>query len=334
MSVQRVIFGCAGPDLRPDERAFFREADPWGFILFARNLTEPDTIRRLTGDLRESVGRDAPILIDQEGGRVARLTPPRWTGWEDPLPYLSALPPALRVDAMALRYRVIAAELLALGITVNCAPVGDVARDTTHPIIRGRCYSADPDEVARIGRAVADALLAGGVLPVVKHMPGHGGATVDSHLETPLIDAPLSVLEAEDFRPFRALADLPLGMTGHLCIPALDPERPATLSPAVIGHIRGAFEFNGLLMTDDLSMQALPGTVGARAGAALAAGCDMILHCNGKPEEMAAVAEAVGPVEGLVAERAARALALQRPAPPFDPDAALATLAAMADQRA
>lgn len=307
------LFGCEGPALADRERDFFREAQPWGFILFGRNVADPDQMRRLTGALREAVGRDAPILIDQEGGRVQRMTPPAWRRWRPPLDEVAALGPDRAAEGMRLRYRLIAAELRAVGIDVNCAPVGDLARDDTHPILLNRCYGRDPGTVIAVARAVAEGLMAGGVLPVLKHMPGHGRARVDSHLDLPRVTAPRAVLEAEDFRPFRALADLPMGMSAHLVYDAIDAGAPATVSTAMIGLIREGIGFDGLLMTDDLSMQALSGTVAERGRAARAAGCDMVLHCNGRMEEMEAVAGAVGAMDAAGAARADRALSLRRP---------------------
>ena len=274
--------------MSPDELAFFRESDPWGFILFARNLEDGDGIRRLTADLRATVGRDAPILIDQEGGRVQRIWAPLVRDW---------LPPLDQVDqtgetaarAMFLRFRLIADELRGLGIDVNCAPCADIAGPDTHPFLQNRCYGRDPDTVTRVARAVADGLMAGGVLPVMKHMPGHGRAVNDSHFETPVAREDADTLKGWDFAPFRALSDLPLGMTGHVRFPVYDPERPTTISPTMIRVIREEVGFGGLLMTDDLSMEALPGSIGERSAAAIAAGVDVILHCNGERDEMEAV---------------------------------------------
>ncbi len=309
MAGRAVIFGCLGPELGPDERRFFAEAAPWGFILFGRNIETPAQVRRLTHDLREAVGRDAPVLIDQEGGRVARLRGPDWREWAPALDECARLPSReLRVRAMYLRYRLIAGELRELGIDVNCAPVLDVLRPETHAVIGNRSYGADPAEVAAIGRAVADGLIAGGVAPVMKHVPGHGRATADSHEALPRVAAARSEL-AVDMAPFRALADLPMAMSAHVIFEAIDPERPATLSPDVVGMVRGEIGFDGLLMTDDLSMNALSGPFDARAAAALAAGCDVVLHCNGEMSEMAAVAAAVPELAGVAARRAERALA-------------------------
>ena len=306
------ILGCAGPTLSAEERGFFREADPWGFILFARNVTGPVQLMRLTGALREAVGRKAPILIDQEGGRVQRLGAPHWHQWMPPLDQMKAAGPAQAARAMYLRYRLIAEELRAAGIDVNCAPCADLAQPETHPFLRNRCYGTDPATVAQAARAVADGLLAGGVLPVVKHMPGHGRAVADSHEALPVVEAPRALLDAEDFAAFRALADLPLGMTAHVVYPALDPERPATLSREAIRVIREDIGFDGLLMTDDISMGALSGRMAERAAAARKAGCDIVLHCNGERAEMEAVVAASGRLDEAGSARADRALTARR----------------------
>lgn len=306
------ILGCASETLGPDERRFFAEADPWGFILFARNIAAPDQLRRLTGDLRMAVGREAPIFIDQEGGRVARLRPPHWRDWPPALDQMAAMAPARRARAMWLRYRIIAAELAAVGIDGNCAPLADIATPGTHPVLRNRCYGTEADSVITLARSVAQGLLEGGTLPVLKHIPGHGRATVDSHLDLPRVSASRAALDASDFAAFRALADLPLGMTAHIVYDCLDPERPATQSAAVIGVIRDEIGFDGLLMTDDISMSALSGGIGERSAAARAAGCDVILHCNGERAEMEAAVAAAGSLAGLAASRAERALAARR----------------------
>lgn len=311
MAARAVILGCSGPTIGPEERRFFTSADPWGFILFGRNVESPEQVARLTADLRAAVGRDAPILIDQEGGRVARLRAPAWREWLPAFDECARLPGiGLRVRAMHLRYRLIAAELRALGIDVNCAPVLDLARSETHGVLRNRCYGDDPVEVAAIGRAVAEGLLAGGVLPVMKHMPGQGRAGLDSHLALPVVSATRAELEA-DFAPFRALADLPMAMTGHVVYAALDPEAPATLSAPMVRLMRGEIGFDGLLMTDDVSMRALSGDFGDRVARAIGAGCDVILHCNGKPEEMAPVVAAAPRLAGRSLARAEAALALR-----------------------
>jgi beta-N-acetylhexosaminidase len=314
------ILGVSGPTLLPEERDFLREAAPWGFILFARNVATPDQLRRLTGDLRAAVGREAPIFVDQEGGRVARLGPPHWRTWP-PARAETAHAGARAARTMWLRYRLIAAELRAVGIDGNCAPVADIATDDTHAVLADRCYGDSLPAVAAAARAVAEGLLAGGVLPVLKHIPGHGRGVADSHHDLPVVAAPLADLRGRDFAAFAQLADLPLAMTAHIAYSALDPDRPATVSPDAIAAIRGEMGFRGLLMTDDISMQALDGPVGDRAAAALRAGCDVVLHCNGEPCEMQAVVAAAGSLDGAAADRAAAALAARRVPAPADLDA-------------
>jgi beta-N-acetylhexosaminidase len=300
-----------------DEAAFFRAANPWGFILFARNVEDPAQLRSLTADLREAVGRNAPIFIDQEGGRVQRLRAPHWTEWLPPLDMVQiamegctpndAIPAACR--AMELRYRLIAAELLSVGIDANCAPCLDVASSFTHPFLRNRCFSDDPHIVAQLGRAAANGHLAGGVLPVVKHIPGHGRAGLDSHKELPRVDASRADLIAHDFVPFTALNDLPMAMTAHIIYTAIDADNPATTSPAMVDVMRRDIGFGGLLMSDDLSMHALSGSFESRAAATIAAGVDIALHCNGKPEEMEPVVTGAGTLSLAAAARADAALA-------------------------
>lgn len=329
MGARAVIFGCRGTTLSLSERDFFRAADPWGFILFARNVENPDQVRDLTRDLREAVGREAPVLIDQEGGRVARMRRPHWREWLPPLEECARIGDAgLRQRAMRLRYRIIADELRAVGIDVNCAPVLDLAGPETHKILKNRCYGSDPQEISAIGRAVAEGLLAGGVLPVVKHMPGQGRAPLDTHASLPVVTAERSALE-EDFAPFRALRDLPMAMTGHVIFAAIDPDRPATLSPAMFRVMREDIGFGGLVMTDDLSMHALTGPFGARAEAAIGAGCDMILHCNGEAAEMTAVAEATPVLAGASLSRAEAAIAARTDPDGCDPREAWAEFEAM-----
>lgn len=314
MSVGRgaTIFGCAGPELLAEERDFFRDADPFGFILFARNIETPEQVARLTSSLREAVGREAPILVDQEGGRVQRLRAPHWQEWEPPLDTVLA-DPATAADRMRRRMAVIGAELRAVGIDANCAPLGDVAREGTHPFLRNRCYGTDPETVAKVARAVAEGLLQAGVLPVLKHLPGHGLSHLDTHLELPVVDLGLEALRAVDFAPFRALNDLPMAMTAHLVFSALDPDQPATQSPVMIRLIREEIGFDGLLMTDDLNMQALAGTLAERTGRSLAAGCDIALHCKGDLAEMQEVAAAAGEMGPRAFARAEAAVAA-RPA--------------------
>jgi beta-N-acetylhexosaminidase len=330
------ILGLAGPDLTADEAAFLREADPFGFILFARNVDTPARLARLTAGLRAAVGRDAPVLIDQEGGRVARMRAPHWREFLPPLDQAQAAGAAGAARSFWLRGRLIADDLAAVGIDVNCTPCCDVAGPATHPFLRNRCLGTDAAAVTVHARAWADGQMAGGVLPVLKHMPGHGRAVVDSHHDLPVADAEVDTLEATDFAPFRALSDLPMGMTAHVVYPALD-DRPATLSPVMVEVIRTRIGFAGLLMTDDLSMQALAGDVGSRAGAAIAAGCDLALHCNGRLDEMAAVVAAVGAMTPAACARGAAALA-RRSAPdlaggPVDKGALVAELSALLSPR-
>lgn len=321
------IFGCAGPRLLPEERAFYRDADPFGFILFARNVEDPAQLRRLTADLREAVGRDAPILVDQEGGRVQRLRAPHWREWTPPLDTVDAAETLEAAErTMRLRAMVIAAELAAVGIDADCIPTLDVVRPETHPFLMNRCYGRDPETVARIGRAVADGLMAGGVLPVMKHMPGHGLSHVDTHHDLPTVTVPLEELTKLDFAPFRALADLPMAMTAHLVFAALDGGRPATQSPTMIRVIREVIGFKGLLMSDDLNMQALAGTLGDRTARTIAAGVDIALHCKGDMAEMVEVAGAAGRMGPEARARAEAAVAARRPAT-GDVAAALAELA-------
>lgn len=329
MELSATVLGCAGPRLSVDEAAFFRDAAPWGFILFARNVETPDQLRRLTGELRATVGRDAPILVDQEGGRVQRLRAPHWREYLPPLDQVTRTAGPEMERGIHLRYRLIAEELRAVGIDVDCAPSADIALPETHPFLRNRCFGEDADTVIRAARAAAEGLMAGGVLPVMKHMPGHGRATLDSHHELPRATAPLDLLEASDFKVFRALSDLPMAMTAHIVFDALDPDRPATASPAAIGYIRDRIGFGGLLLSDDLSMQALSGTLGERAARAVAAGCDIALHCNGKREEMEPVVAAAGALAGAALTRADAALARRPAASAIDSVALAAELEAL-----
>ena len=326
------IFGCEGPALGDAERAFFSETAPWGFILFARNVETPDQLRRLTGDLRDAVGRDAPIFVDQEGGRVQRLRAPYWREWLPPLDTVEAAGPQAPL-AMYLRARLIAAELHAVGIDGNCAPTVDIAGPLTHPFLRNRCYGSDLDTVVAVARAVAKGLLDGGVLPVMKHMPGHGRAMIDTHLDLPRVTDAAEDLLRSDFAAFRALADLPLGMTAHIVFSAYD-DQPATCSAPMIRVIRDQIGFGGLLMTDDLSMQALSGTIGERAAASRRAGCDVMLHCNGNLGDMQAVAAASGALAGAALARAEAALAARRTPDTADPKALDAELAQLVRDQA
>lgn len=322
------IFGCSGPEITAAEAGFFRDADPFGFILFARNVETPDQLRRLTADLRAAVGRDAPILIDQEGGRVQRLRAPHWREWLPPLDQITAAG-ALAGQVMALRSRLMAAELRAVGIDANCAPCADLALPETHPFLKNRCYGSDPARVAEIARAVADGLLAGGVLPVIKHLPGHGRSTADTHHDLPTVTVSAETLRATDFAPFHALNDLPMAMTAHIVFAAHDAEHPATQSAEMIRVIRDDIGFAGLLMTDDLNMQALAGTLADRTARSIAAGCDVALHCKGDLAEMQAVAAAAGRMSAATADRAAAALLRRRDPDPVDLAALQAEFAAL-----
>jgi beta-N-acetylhexosaminidase len=321
------IFGCSGPELTRAERAFFADALPWGFILFKRNVETPEQVRALTHDLRASIGRpDAPVLIDQEGGRVQRLGPPHWRRYPPGRAYgeLAGNDPLQQREIARLGARLMAHDLVSLGINVDCLPVLDVPEPGAHDVIGDRAYGGDAASVAVLGRAAAEGLIAGGVLPVIKHIPGHGRAGVDSHLNLPVVDAPVEALEARDFEPFRALSDMPMAMTAHVVYTALDRRRPGTMSRTVMRKvIRGAIGFQGLVMTDDLSMKALSGDFAERTRGALAAGCDVVLHCNGDMAEMQAVAGACPPLAGRARARADAALArLPKAVEPFDAEEA------------
>jgi beta-N-acetylhexosaminidase len=304
------IYGCLGTALTDDERAFFADARPWGFILFRRNVETPEQVLRLTDALRESVGWDAPVLVDQEGGRVQRLGPPHWAKYPPGDAYLKATNDPLAARELArLGGRLMAHDLKAVGINVDCAPVLDVPVPGAHDIIGDRAYARDPALVAQLGRATAEGLLAGGVLPVIKHMPGHGRAFADTHKELPTVHADLDALDAWDFAPFKALSDMPIGMTAHIIFTAIDKKRPATQSKKAIKLIRERLGFGGLLLSDDLVMNALKGTLTERAETSLKAGCDLVIHWNGDLAEMRQVAEGVGRLKGGAARRADAALA-------------------------
>lgn len=322
------VLGCSGPKLTDAEQCLFRETNPFGFILFARNCENPDQVRALIDDFRDCVGReDAPVLIDQEGGRVARLKPPHWRA-APPAGSFARLAQTNRdkgTEAAKLNARLIAAELHALGVTVNCAPVLDLPRPGADPIIGDRASGSDASTAVSIGRAICEGLLEGGMLPVVKHIPGHGRASVDSHEALPEVSTPQEDLEATDFAPFRALNGLPWAMTAHVLFSSIDPGAPATLSPIVIRKIiRDRIGFTGLLISDDLSMGALGGEIGDRASTALAAGCDLALHCNGRLDEMEAIAEVCPSLSDAAMARVERAETWRRKPQPFDADAALA----------
>jgi len=311
MTIRALILGCSGYELTPEEVLFFKEVQPWGFILFKRNVSGPEQVRALCDSLRELTGRkDTPILIDQEGGRVQRMGPPHWPVYPQGRVYgnIYAKDADLGLETVRMGARLIAEDLKAVGINVDCLPVLDVPAAGAHDVIGNRAYGIDPKTVSALGMAAATGLLEGGVLPVIKHIPGHGRAGVDSHLSLPVVDASRAELEL-DFKPFRQLSDMPMAMTAHVIYSAIDAKRPATTSPIVISEIiRGELGFDGLVMSDDLSMQALSGTLCERAEAAFAAGCDVALHCNGLIEEMRSVASAAPLLTSDAARRAATAL--------------------------
>lgn len=323
------VTGLKGTVLADDERAFLAEAAPWGLILFRRNVDSPDQLRRLIGDFRDAVGWQAPVLIDQEGGRVQRMTAPNWRKY--PSGRRLAAAAALSGDRTLIAdvAHLIGDDLAAVGINVDCAPCLDIASEGMTPAIGDRSFGDRVDFVAAAGRAFAEGLTAAGVLPVIKHVPGHGRARVDSHHELPVVDADLDTLIASDFAPFAALSDLPAAMTAHLVYTAVDAARPATQSPAVIdGVIRGRIGFDGLLFSDDLSMNALKGTIGERARATLDAGCDIALHCSGDMAEMLAVAAEAPELVGKAAARAESALKRPAGSPHNDPEGVVARLGA------
>jgi beta-N-acetylhexosaminidase len=297
--------------MTPDERAFLREREPWGFIIFTRNIDTPAQVRRLTASVRDAVGRDAPVLVDQEGGRVQRLGPPHWPTYPPGAAYgrLYDRNAAEGIRAAYLGARLIAADLAAVGVDVDCLPIADVPVAGADSVIGDRAYGESAEKVALLARAVADGLLAGGVLPVLKHIPGHGRATADSHGALPIVETDRETLRTTDFAAFRPLSDLPLGMTAHIVYTAIDPIAPATTSVTLVRDvIRDWLGFRGLLMGDDISMGALSGSIEERSRAAIAAGCDLVLHCNGELDEMRAVASAVPALAGEAAARADAAL--------------------------
>lgn len=322
-----VVFGTAGPDLGEAERRFFREADPFGFILFARNVGDPEGVRRLVAGLRGAVGREAPVLVDQEGGRVQRLGPPHWPAYPPAAAYgrLAGGGPVRAEEAARAGHFLMGRDLARLGIDVDCAPVLDLAVPGADPVIGDRAFAADPAAVARLGRAACEGLGAAGVLPVVKHVPGHGRADADSHRALPVVDAAREDLQETDFAPFRALADMPAAMTAHVVYTAFDDARPLTVSPGgVRAAVRGAVGFEGFLFSDDLSMEALDGPLEARARAALGAGCDAVLHCTGDLPEMERLAADLPALDAAAAARweRARAWREERRLPPAAPAAA------------
>ncbi len=315
------ITGLAGPVLTDKERAFLREAQPWGFILFQRNVAGPEELRNLVDEVRMTLGRAAPALIDQEGGRVQRLGPPQWLIYPPGAAYgvLYDRDRDLGLTAARLGARLIAADLASLGIDVDCMPIADVPVAGSDPIVGDRAYGTEPGKVAAIAGAIAQGLADGGVLPVVKHIPGHGRATADSHKKLPVVSTGRAVLDTTDFAAFRPLAGLPLAMTAHVVFSAIDPIAPATISATIVRDvIRDSIGFRGLLMSDDISMGALAGSIAERSRAAITAGCDVVLHCNGEMAEMVAVAAEVPALAGFAARRAAAALAAKEPPVPID----------------
>ncbi|CAJ1412024.1 unnamed protein product [Effrenium voratum] len=308
------IYGCLGLSLTEAEKRFFRESDPWGFIIFARNIDNPDQVRALAGDLRAAVGRNAPILIDQEGGRVARLRPPHWRSYPPGRKYgeVYATSPSDGLTAARIGAQLIALELRDVGVDVDCLPVLDVPVAGAHDVIGDRAYGETPEIVSALGKAAMEGALVGGVLPIIKHIPGHGRAGVDSHEKLPVVDTNRVTLSATDFAPFAAMADAPLAMTAHVIYSAIDDANAATTSPTVISEIiRDEIGFSGALMSDDLSMKALGGSFEDRTKASLDAGCDLVLHCNGDMNEMEAVAKEARALAGTSQARADRALAMR-----------------------
>ena len=313
------IFGLAGTELTAEERAFFREADPAGYILFARNCDNPAQLRALTDRLREIHGRERLLIcIDQEGGRVARMRPPHWASFPAGAAFdaLYDIAPASAIEAARVNAEALGIELAEAGITVDCHPPLDVRQPGAHDVIGDRALGSEPLRVAALGRAILDGLARAGVAGCIKHMPGHGRAAADSHEEMPTVAVSADQLET-DLAPFRALSEAPIGMTGHLLFTAWDRDNPATLSPTIIENIiRGDIGFDGLLLTDDIDMEALSGTVPERAERAIAAGCDLVLNCWARGDDMAAMAERLPALTEKGHERLDRALAGTSIAPP------------------
>jgi beta-N-acetylhexosaminidase len=330
MTTRAFITGVSGLTLTADERDFMRRERPWGFILFKRNIETPAQVASLIAELRKSIDEpDAPVLIDQEGGRVQRFGPPHWPVYPPGAVFgtLYDLDRKLGLTAARLSARLIAADLIGLGVTVDCLPLADVPVAGADAVIGNRAYGTEPDKVAAIARAVTEGLEQGGVLPVLKHIPGHGRAAADTHFRLPVVDTPKVELEKTDFAAFRPLADLPMAMTAHVVFSALDAAQPATTSATIIEQvIRGSIGFQGLLMSDDVSMNALAGSIAERTRAIVSAGCDMVLHCNGKLDEMREVAREAPVLSGKALDRAKRALASRKPPQPLDRAAARAEL--------
>jgi beta-N-acetylhexosaminidase len=325
MAARAFITGLAGLSISTGERAFLREAQPWGLIIFKRNVSTASQVAELIKTFRDVVGWEAPVLVDQEGGRVQRLGPPNWPAYPPGVLYgkLYDREPTAGIAAARLAGHLIAADLRPLGIDVDCLPVADVPVVSGDAVIGDRAYGSEPGKVAAIAKGIAEGLQAGGVLPVLKHLPGHGRASADSHHKLPVVDTDRATLEATDFAAFRPLAGLPLGMTAHVVFSAIDPVAPATTSVTMVRQvIRGFIGFQGLLMSDDISMNALSGTIVERSRDALAAGCDVVLHCNGDMREMTAVASETPELSGDAAKRADAALTARTAPEEFDTEAA------------
>ncbi len=334
-AIAPAIFGCAGLTLSADEQAFFQEANPLGFILFARNCGEPNQVKILIETLRASVGRtDAPVLIDQEGGRVARLTPPHWRAAPAPARFaeIAEQSPERAIQAAKLNAHLMAAELITLGITVNCTPVIDLPQPGADPIIGDRALGHEPEIVTLLGRAVCEGMMDGGVIPVIKHIPGHGRAPADSHKSLPVVETGIDELKATDFMPFRALRDMPWAMTAHVLYPSIDSTAPATTSKIIIGDIiRGVIDYQGVLVSDDLSMEALSGDMKTRTTASLDAGCDLVLHCNGKRAEMESIMKVCGVLRSATVQRLRQAEQSRKTPVMIDPAEAEAHLNQLMD---
>ena len=336
MTTKAFITGVAGTNLSAEERSFIATERPWGFILFKRNVADPAQVTALTNQLRDAVGEpNAPVLIDQEGGRVQRLSPPHWPLYPPGAVFgsLYDIDAALGLRAALLSARLIGDDLARRGVTVDCLPLADVPVSGADAVIGNRAYGTEPAKVSAIARAVTDGLVQGGILPVLKHIPGHGRATADTHFRLPVVDTSQAELEKTDFAAFRPLVDLPMAMTAHVVFSAYDPAHPATTSATMIETvIRGLIGFQGLLMSDDVSMNALAGSIAERTRAIFAAGCDLVLHCNGKMDEMREVASETPELSGKALVRAERALASRKPPVPFDRAAARVELDALIDR--
>jgi beta-N-acetylhexosaminidase len=336
MNTRAFITGVSGLELSADEREFMRSERPWGFILFKRNIETPAQVSLLVRELRESIDDPAaPVLIDQEGGRVQRFGPPHWPVYPPGAVFgaLYDIDRRLGLSAARLSARLIAADLIETGVTVDCLPLADVPIAGADAVIGNRAYGTEPQKVAAIARAVTEGLEQGGILPVLKHIPGHGRATADTHFRLPVVDTPRAELERSDFAAFQPLADLPMAMTAHVVFSALDPAHPATTSATIIEQvIRGVIGFQGLLMSDDVSMNALAGSIAERTRAIVAAGCDMVLHCNGKLDEMREVAAETPELSGKALQRARVALASRKAPQPLDRLAARAELDDLIDR--